>query len=293
MSTTSLSQIIARQAAWNMKNSSARLGESILRLSSGLRISKPSDGAYEYIRASRLASDVRIYESIKTGLTEYKSILTIGEEAAAEIRDKLERMQELATQASGVADASERGALWDEFDSLRSGVSSLVTGTQYDGKGILNESGYYNQTRTLYLNPDRSASLTIDLNKLDVSDAAATLPVGDNGIQVRDDDWGDAVNGQTYAQNASTDVNYALQVVDNFLSEVSGKQTVLDSQINVSDSLIENYNAAQSSLVGVDESEELVNYTAQDVRTQAATAMLGQANLAQKYVLKLYEFHYS
>jgi flagellin-like hook-associated protein FlgL len=61
----------------------------------------------------------------------------------------------------------------------------------------------------------------------------------------------------------------------------------------MSDIMISNYSAARSSLVEVDVADEMANYTALDVQKQAAQAILTQANLSQRSLLKLYEFNYS
>jgi len=126
--------------------------------------------------------------------------------------------------------------------------------------------------------------LTIDLNSLDISDPRA----GGDDLDIDDTAWAD----ENDASASATEINTALGVVDTFLAEVSGNLSEIESHTRMTDSLVENYSAAKSALVEVDAADELVNYTSLDVQTQAAAAMLSQANLTQNYVLRLYDFDF-
>lgn len=281
-----LSNLISSQAAWNLNAVNARLGESILRLSSGLRVQRPSDGTIEFIRGQSLESGIRQYQGIKNSLSEYKAVLTLANDAAAEIRGKLESMKEKATAASGETDfspGSVGATLFEEFNDLRQGIDNIVKSTKYEGGGILNSAGQYNQPLSITITPDRSVTMDIDLDNLDVSTA------GPGGLVIDDTAWAGAAD----ASASMTEIDTALSTVDTFLSETGSYINELDSHGRITDSLIENYGAARSALVEVDVAEEMANYTALDVTRQAATAILAQANLSHRSLLNLYEFKYS
>ncbi|OGS35738.1 MAG: hypothetical protein A2293_14680 [Elusimicrobia bacterium RIFOXYB2_FULL_49_7] len=277
--------LIARQAAWNLNTASSKLADSVLRLSSGLRIQGPSDGMYEYVRANKLESDIRVYGNIRSNLEEHQSILDIAETAGDEIRTKLETMQEKAVQASDVGlTENERLALEAEYNSLLSGIEDIVNGTKYQDNGILYEAGKYNQSTNIAINSDGSVSMTMDLGKLDVGDA--------DGINLAEADWS-GVGGAAAAGTSSSNVGDALDVVDTFLAGVSGYQSQLDSHVRLTGNLVQNYEAARSSLIEVDVANEMVTYTALDVQKQAAAAMLTQANISNRSILNLFKFQYS
>ncbi|OGJ86094.1 MAG: hypothetical protein A2268_02655 [Candidatus Raymondbacteria bacterium RifOxyA12_full_50_37] len=277
----SFSNLTALQAAGNLRATNARLGESILKLSTGLRFNKPSDGAFEFLRASHLQNETRMYEGVKSTLDEYKSIFNLANDAATEILHKLERMQELTTQASDPTMAeSERLVLQAEYNTLRNGMDTIVKGTKYDGGGILNAAGTYNQALSIPLAPDSTITMDVNLSKLDVGDA--------DGINVALADWSDPIGVKV--TTAANEVSAAITVVGSFISEASAYTSELESHTNIIDSTIQNYTAARSSLIGVDVAEEMVNYTTLDVNRQAATAMLAQANLSQASLLQLYKF---
>ncbi|MFH0921623.1 MAG: flagellin [Fibrobacterota bacterium] len=278
------SNLVTQQAAWNLSAANARLGESILRLSSGLKVQYPQDGTFEYIRASSLQHNVRLYEGVRSNLSEYRSILSLANDAGAEIRKKLETMREKAIAASDpTMGASERSALFTEFNTLRDTIDKIVKSTKYEGGGILYEAGKYNQVNNISVIPDRSVTMTLDLDKMDVSDS------GVDGIVIDDTAWPSDIEAGT----SSVEVSTAINTVDTFMAEVSGSLEQVQGHIRMADSMIQNFSAARSSLIEIDVAEEMANFTSLDVKKQAAQAVFAQANLSQRSILRLYEFSYS
>lgn len=286
-----LSNMMGYQAAWNLNASNARLSESVLRLSSGLRVQKPSQGTYEYLRGNQLQSDVNGYKKIQENLAEYKSVFSIAGSAASQISDTLDSMLQIATQASdsGMAE-SDRVALYNQFSSLRTSLDNIVKSTNYAGGTILNKDGKYNQALNINLNLDRSLVMSTNLNYLDVVDLGAGA--SPNNIEIRTTSWA-GVGGDAVAGNAASDVAAAKENVAEFIGQVTGYENSLQSQMNVNDSVMENYSAAKSALVDVDVAEETAAFAALDVKNQAAIAMLTQANLSHRVLLNLYTFQTS
>jgi len=282
------SNLVARQAAWNLNATNAKLGESILRLSSGLKVQSPRDGLYEYIRGSSLESNIRLYQGIRSGLSEYRSILSIANDAAGEIRKKLESMQEKAVAGSDPgmdAKPTELSNLFTEFNTLRASIENIVNGANYEGGNILKEAGTYNKEQNVTITPDRSVTLDIDLNKLDVIDAPGTVL---DGIVIDDTAWADHDD----AVASSAQITKSLERVDAFMAEAGSYLSEIESNIRMNDSLTQNFAAARSALVEVDLADEMATYTALDVQKQAGQAVLAQANLSYRSLLKLYEFSY-
>ncbi len=281
MSTIMLSRNIGREVALSVKKNSHALADSIKRLASGLRVERPQDGIYEYMRGKSLESSVRQYEEIGRNLAENNSILKLANDAANEILDNLNSMLEYSRQASDpLMSSSDRSALYIEFDSARTAIDSIVKGTKYENGGILFAAGQYNQPISIAITPDRSVSMDIDLNPLDVTAGAGSGLVIDNAV------WGD----ENDAVASATEIETAIDTLKTFMSQVSGYLNQIKGHANITDSVIENYNAAKSALVGVDVADEMATYTALDVAKEAGIAMLAQANISYRSLLKLYEF---
>jgi flagellin len=281
MSFIALSRNVSREVANNLRTNGNSLAESIKRLSSGLRVQRPQDGIYEYMRGKSIDGNVRLYEDIRRNMGETESILNLATDASNEILDNLNSMLELARQGSDAnMSAAERSAVFTEFNATRTAIDEIVKGTKYENGGILNAAGQYNQPMSLAVTPDRSVTMDIDLNPLDVTAIAGSGIVIDNAV------WAD----ENDASASATEIETALDTVRSFMSEVSGYTTQIQGRIRMADSTIENYNAAKSTLVGVDAAEEMANYTALNVTHEAGISMLAQANLSYRSILKLYEF---
>ena len=90
------------------------------------------------------------------------------------------------------------------------------------------------------------------------------------------------------------EANMAIATVDEALLRVSKQQALIGANQNRMevakqgiDIASENMSAANSRIEDADMAEAMVNYTKNQILTQAATAMLGQANSQSQNVLAL------
>lgn len=99
----------------------------------------------------------------------------------------------------------------------------------------------------------------------------------------------DAINvkSATEASSAITTIDAALATVSSQRSKLGAVQNRLESTINNLTTTSENLTAAESRIRDVDMASEMAEYTKLSVVTQAATAMLAQANQQPQQVLTL------
>jgi len=95
------------------------------------------------------------------------------------------------------------------------------------------------------------------------------------------------VSTQAAADKAITVINKAIETVSAERSKLGAMQNRLEHTINNLDASAENLQAAESRIRDVDMAKEMMEFTKQNILTQAATAMLAQANAAPQTVLKL------
>lgn len=95
------------------------------------------------------------------------------------------------------------------------------------------------------------------------------------------------VSTQAAADEAITVINTAIETVSAERSKLGALQNRLEHTINNLDASAENLQAAESRIRDVDMAKEMMEFTKQNILTQAATAMLAQANAAPQTVLKL------
>jgi len=135
-------------------------------------------------------------------------------------------------------------------------------------------------------------------NTITVNGAALEFQIGANEEQTSSLSIGDMrasalgvnsldVNDQASAQAAITTIDDAIKNVSDERAKLGAMQNRLDHTINNLGTSSENLTAAESRIRDVDMAKEMMEFTKINILSQAATAMLAQANQAPQQVLKL------
>jgi flagellin len=128
------------QAAASSVNKEMEL--SMERLSTGKRINGASDDAAGVAIASRLTSEIRGTNQAIRNAMDGKALIDTAEGAHAEVENILQRMRELAVQASNDTNsASDRTMLQEEFDQLSTEIDRISAATTWAGQDLLNGTG--------------------------------------------------------------------------------------------------------------------------------------------------------
>lgn len=91
----------------------------------------------------------------------------------------------------------------------------------------------------------------------------------------------------TGASAAITTIDAAIATVSTVRAELGAKQNRLDHTINSLNVSIENLTASESRIRDTDMAQEMVNFTRNQILSQAGTAMLAQANQIPQGILQL------
>src|SRR3954470_12252451 len=136
MSAVSLTSSIASlNAQRRLGESTAKLGKSFERLSSGLRINHAGDDAAGLSIAASLNADERVFAQGVRNVNDGIAYLHVAEGAATELTGILLRLRELAEQsANGVYGAAQRVALGDELAALAGEYNRIIEGAEFNGK---------------------------------------------------------------------------------------------------------------------------------------------------------------
>jgi flagellin len=157
--------------------------------------------------------------------------------------------------------------------SLATNGSGAITSTAGDVKSVLEGYGLtvdYSGTNTESTTAAAVASTTID-----TLDAEASKNFGIN------------VSTQTAADTAITTIDNAISKVSAERSKLGAVQNRLDHTINNLTATSENLSAAESRIRDVDMAREMMEFTKNNILSQASTAMLAQANQMPQGVLQL------
>ena len=112
-------------------------------LSSGSKVNTAAQGASEMAIMQEEDRQIGGYEAGKQNMEAGKSALNIADGATAEITENLQRMRELAVQASnGLLTKEDKQYIQDEIDGLKQGIAEIAERTNYNGVPLLdNEEG--------------------------------------------------------------------------------------------------------------------------------------------------------
>jgi flagellin len=185
------------------------------------------------------------------------------------------------------------GAVTDGLDAIatitdENSVAETITGTGQiiDYRGAeLEATGAGTATITV---TSSGASLQIGANKdqsmsIDISEMSTKSLGSENDGYVKDVN----VSTQEGANNAIKTLDEAIKSVSAERSKLGATQNRLDHTINNLTTTSENLSAAESRIRDVDMAQEMMEFTKNNILSQAATSMLAQANQMPQSVLQL------
>ena len=260
-----------------------RLSQSVERISSGIRINKAADDAAGLAISESLRSDIRSLRQAVRNANDGVSLLNVTEGALNESSSILIRLRELASQAStGTVGSTERQTIQLEFSALRSEVDRIAATTEFNGIKLVDGSLASVTADTkhimIQIGIDSKSSSRINLN--DEVDLTAMTSTGLNIHNL-------SVTGAAEALTALEEVNTAISKITQGRGKIGAVQNRLIRAISTISIAVENLSAAESSIRDADIAEEVALLTRNQILVQAATAMVGQANLIPQSVLQL------
>ncbi len=115
---------------------------SMERLSTGKRINSAADDAAGVAIASRLSSEIRGTNQAIRNAQDGQALINTAEGAHKEVENILQRMRELAVQASNdTNDTTDRSNLQLEFDQLVDEIDRIAEVTTWAGQNLLGATG--------------------------------------------------------------------------------------------------------------------------------------------------------
>jgi len=158
---TNVSSLLAKNALVANERS---MSTAMERLSTGVRINNAQDDAAGLAIASKMTSQIRGLDQAVRNANDAVSLIQTAEGALIETSNMLQRMRELAVQASSDTNTlTDRTALNQEFVSLRSEINRVAQNTQWNGVNILTKQGGSNSDGIHKFQVGANANQTIDL----------------------------------------------------------------------------------------------------------------------------------
>ena len=141
MAMTINTNVVSINAQRNLSLSGSQLGTAMQRLSSGLRVNSAKDDAAGLAIAERMNAQSRGLAVAARNANDGISLAQTAEGALGKVGDMLQRMRELAVQASNATNSkTDREALQAEVSQLISEIDRVAKTSEFNGTKLLNGS---------------------------------------------------------------------------------------------------------------------------------------------------------
>jgi flagellin len=193
------SNVAALTAQRNLSAGEGVLGKSINKLSSGFRINKASDDAAGMGIANKIRADLRSLAQASRNASQATALVQVAEGAVGTLSNILDRMKELATQASSdsVTD-TDRTKINAEFVALKSEITRITTNTKYQGQALLD--GTYGVAVTATSTVTTAGSGVTALSQVALSNVAASTTYTITDATTTAISMSATINGSTITQ---------------------------------------------------------------------------------------------
>lgn len=253
----------------NLSVTDGQMSKSLEKLSSGFRINRAADDASGLAISEGLRSQIGGLKVAVRNAQDGISVVQTAEGALTETHSILQRMRDLAVQASndGAQSTDSKAAADAEFQQLADELDDIAGKTTFNGTALLDGSF----SGTFQVGANAGETLTVALGS--AMDAA--------GLGV------DSLDLSSAASAAISAVDDAIKSVSSVRADLGASQNRLEHKINNLNVAVENLTASESRIRDTDMASEMVNFTRSQILSQAGTAMLAQANQAPQGVLRL------
>ena len=256
------------------------------KLSSGMRINRAGDDASGLAVSEKMRSQIRGLNQASTNAQNGISFIQTTEGYLQETTDIIQRIRELAIQASnGIYSAEDRMMIQVEVSSLIAEVDRVASAAQFNGMNMLTgrfarPTGENTVTGSMWFhigaNMDQRTQVYIGTMS---AMALGLRNVGDESIMT--------LETPDEANRAIGTLDEAIKKIHKQRADLGAYQNRLEKTIVGLDIGAENLQASESRIRDANMAKETVNFTRDNVLSQAGTAMIAQANQSSQNVLSL------
>jgi flagellin len=255
----------AQSTAQYLEQSSTALSSALAELSSGNKITQPSDDSAGLAVSMSLVAQEGENTAASNNIADALSFNQTQDGYLQQISSALDRMSELAVQAQDVTKSSADVQLYqNEFNSLATYINS-VSDQNFNGVSLFNGDSF---------------NITVD---------ASGHTFGMGGVDLTATTFSTLANDNltTNATGALSDVTNAITQLASDSATIGTNEETLNDYSSQLSTLNNNLSAANSTIMDVDIATASTQYAEDNILVQSGTAMLAQANASPDYALKL------
>jgi len=268
--------IMALNAHRNSGVNQSAVSKNMEKLSSGYRINRAGDDAAGLSISEKMRSQIRGLDQATRNAQDGISYIQTAEGALTEVSSMLSRAKELAVQkVNGTYNINDTGNIDKELNSLGEEVKSILENTKFNGKNV------FSLDVDIYVTHDAAAA-----SKLTISsslDDGATTGSLDALASLAET----TVTSKLTKDSTANSIDSMIDAVNTTRANFGALQNRLEHTINNLSTSSENLVAAESRIRDVDMAKEMMEMTKNNILSQAAQAMIAQANQQPQNVLQL------
>ncbi|WP_368654377.1 flagellin Hag [Ornithinibacillus sp. 4-3] len=256
------------------------VAQSLEKLSSGLKINRAGDDAAGLAISEKMRGQIRGLDMAQKNAQDGISLIQTAEGALQETHEILQRMRELAVQSSNDTNQTDvdRQAMQEEFNALLAEIDEISTRTEFNKQKLIN--GSFTEKK-FHIGANTDQSITVSIDAMNVSS------LGISGLSADATGSTGGILEQSAANAAISTLDIAINQVSTQRAKLGAIQNRLEHTIKNLGTSSENLQAAEARIRDVDMAQEMMEFTKNNILTQAAQAMLAQANQVPQSVLQL------
>jgi flagellin len=253
---------------------------SMHRLSTGLRINSAADDAAGVAIASRLTAEVKGTNMAIRNAMDAQALIDTAEGAHVEIGSILQRMRELAVQASNDTNSAEdRDSMNAEVTELKAEIDRIKDVTSWAGIKLLDGTqSAIGLSFQIGAGNSAADTVTVKIDNMGVSAIGSGTATYVTAI---------SLDTMTLASAAISVLDEAITTVNTQRSELGSYSNRLDHVVNNLTNVSSNLQAGLGRIQDADFAAETTSLAKSQILQQASTAMLAQANASKQNVLSL------
>ena len=267
------------------------LDTAMEQLSTGSKINSAADDAAGLAISTRMTSQINGLNMAVKNANDAINMVNTAEGALIEMTNMLQRMRELALQASnGTTDVNDRSYLNSEYQALYAEIDRIADNTEWNGRTILDNSadGSASGFVEFQVGMDTGQVISVDFgNFTNVSGSGTFADFVSAGATAGTISATTTSQAQLTSSAAIGSIDTALDAISNQRATLGGVANRLTFSVDNLTNIRTNAEATRSTITDTDYAASTTELAKAQIIAQAGTAMLAQANQLPQTVLAL------
>jgi flagellin len=259
--------------------------QAMTQISSGVKINNAQDNPYGLTQSEQMTMQIRGMQMASKNTQDGVSMLQTAEGGLNNMTAMLQRIRQLVVESGNGANSTQDNKdIQDEIDKLVDSMDNAAQSTNFNGKQLLAQDG----SVTAQIGANTGESITIPEHNLTSSNLGINIGTSnaESIQQLKSNGPYSIING--------SNVGSALNIIDgalNTISSVNGQYGALENRFQESNDALNNISiqvqGAESGLTDTDIASAMMEYSKDNILTEAGNAMMVQNNKLPQEILQI------